>query len=86
MKYIFFSISLTFTVQAGVIELGTIDSRKQQLDQRFTYSITESERLNALGNYYHSKELDFVSGINEVPGPEIQNPDDGWKNLIEGEL
>lgn len=86
MKLLVLFIILLGTSYADIIDLGTLDSGDQLLDQRFTQTSSEQDRLNSLGAFYSDREIDFLKDVQ--PQHEIQfiNPDEEWGKLLEGHL
>lgn len=86
MKHLILFWFLLGSGYAGVIDLGTLDSRDQLLDQRFTQTSSEQDRLNSLGAFYSDRELDFFKDVQSQHEVKFQKPDEEWKKLLEGHL
>ena len=89
MKSLFFLFFVTFAAEARVLELGTIESTKGLLDQRFTMEIVEHERLEALVNFYKIKNSDFVDSLVPIADAGLldrKKLDEQWSILLKGDL
>ncbi len=86
MKLLVLFIILLGTSYADIIDLGTLDSGDQFLDQRFTQTSSEQDRLNSLGTFYSDRELDFLKDIQSQHETQFINPDEEWGKLLEGHL
>lgn len=86
MKLLILFWVLLGTVYADVINLGTLDSREQMLDQRFVETPTEQDRQSSLRAYYSGRELDFYKEVQSEDEVKIVKPDEEWKKLLEGLL
>ena len=76
----------TALAAADIIDLGTIDSGKKNLDLRFTVEFNEEDRSKSLNHYYLSKEYDLLKSLDsKVPAIEI-NPDIEWSKLLDGHI
>lgn len=86
MKFLLLSLVIARPLYAQVIDLGTLDSRGQMLDQRYVINPSKEERENSLRTFFIDRELDFNKEFQSQEEMSLIKPDEEWIKLIEGHL
>lgn len=86
MKFILLFFIVGDVALGQVIDLGTLDSREQMLDQRFIMTPSEKDRENSLRTFFSDREFDFNNEILSHEEIKVIKPDEEWNKLLEGHL
>lgn len=80
-------ILLNPSSHSGVLDLGSIGSESQLLDQRMVLEATEHQRFQSLGEYYKFQKNDLVQLMGGTDVTDIESRESinhRWDSLIEG--